>query len=155
MRVIYIDSAEYDIIADRVCDEFCFDSQNENWLTLPGISRKFRLGNLWDEKQEKLVRELFIEAGQRELIAVDIHHDFFEFDLLENIPYGYWFTDEQRDCNVYFPSFYPNGDYYFFFNADMTCGLFGHPWREEIYVLGDDLVRLFEQHSEELGIVPV
>jgi hypothetical protein len=53
---------------------------------------------------------------------------------------------------VYFPSYYPNGDYYFFGDAEWKYGLFGHPWLNEIIVSGEELIRLFEENSQALGI---
>lgn len=157
MRVIccYRDSEEHDAISDRVYDELCFCSQSEDWLSPKGAYRKYRLDKYWEEPQDRLVRDILIKAGLREMFAVDIHHDYFFFDLLENIPYWYTFLDPERNCTVYFPSFYPDGDYHFFFNEDISCGLFGHPWRKEIYVLGEGLIQLFDENSGELGIVAI
>ena len=31
----------------------------------------------------------------------------------------------------------PNGDYYFFVSKDWSVGLYGHPWRKELIVVGD------------------
>ena len=46
--------------------------------------------------------------------------------------------------NVYFPSYYPNGDYHFFIDKDWSFGMFGHPWKQEIVVWGKELIEMFD-----------
>ncbi len=70
---------------------------------------------------------------------------------------------EQRSCVVkderytngeysaYFPSFYPDGDYYFFIEENFEFGYLGHPWRQEIWIFGRDLIKEIEQVYLELG----
>ncbi len=40
----------------------------------------------------------------------------------------------------------------FFVKMDWTCGLFGHPWRQELCVLGEALIQAFEEEKERLNI---
>ena len=86
------------------------------------------------------------------MYALDYHHEALIFSPYEDIPLDYFYYDEERDCNVYFPSFYPNGDYYFFSSFDFKTGLYGHPWKEEIIVCGEELIREFEKAKDLLEI---
>lgn len=60
--------------------------------------------------------------------------------------------DDARMCNVYFPSYYPDGDYYFFIAQDFSYGILGHPWRKELYIFGEKLIAEFEKCEDQLLI---
>ena len=53
---------------------------------------------------------------------------------------------------MYFPSYYPNGDFYFFIAADWSFGLLGHPWRRELYLWGDELTARIERLAGYLDL---
>jgi hypothetical protein len=55
--------------------------------------------------------------------------------------------------NAYFPTFYPDGDFYFFTAKDFRWGYFTHPWKKRLWVIGDKLMRQIKYHSEELGFI--
>ena len=55
--------------------------------------------------------------------------------------------------NIYFPEFYPNGDYYFFIAKDFRWGYLTHPWLKKAWVFGDNLMRLFQKYSNELSFI--
>lgn len=116
--------------------------------------KRFKV-TLWDEKQESIVNEIFKKINTEEIYALDWQHDCFIFNPHENIPFNTEWYDEDRDCNVYFPTYYPNGDYYAFVSTDYSYGLMGHPWKNEIYVVGDKLIELFEIHKTELDLCEV
>ena len=40
------------------------------------------------------------------------------------------YYDRVRDCTVYFPEYYPDGDYHFFVSKEWSFGLYGHPWKK-------------------------
>lgn len=107
---------------------------------------------LWSEDQERLVNEIFKQISNKEIYALDWQHDCFIFNPHENIPFNTEWYDESRDCNVYFPTYYPDGDYYAFVATDYSYGLMGHPWKSEIYVVGNKLIELFEKHKAELDL---
>ncbi len=54
--------------------------------------------------------------------------------------------------NVYFPSCFPNGDYYFFVAKDFSYGLFGVPFKNELYVTNKKLISLISEKANELGL---
>ncbi|MBR1670787.1 MAG: DUF2716 domain-containing protein [Butyrivibrio sp.] len=39
-----------------------------------------------------------------------------------------------------------------FISTDWKYGLFGHPWRKEIVVMGKELIRKLDLHMDELNI---
>ena len=65
------------------------------------------------------------------------------------------YFDETRECNVYFPTYYPDGDYHFFFDKNFEIGLFGHPWLREVFVLGEKLIQKFDSNKNNLRIVEI
>lgn len=75
-----------------------------------------------------------MQLGCNELYALDWQHDSFVFSPrdYQNLVKEYY--DEERGCNVYFPNFYPDGDYYFFLDPEWRYGVFGHPWLKQIAV---------------------
>lgn len=149
MKVIEND-AEYDDIWDKLK----FEPLHKKWLTLPFAYKRYRLsgGCCWSEEQERLVNSVFKKICPAALYALDWQHDCFIFSPAEDIPLGYWYYDEYRDCNVYFPSYFPDGDFHFFISADLKTGLFGHPWKMELYVMGDELIKEFDCIKERLDI---
>lgn len=145
-------------IWNRVFDFFEFDSQSGFRFVKKGLELNvnynvYKLGNVWTEEQEKIVNDVFKEMSNEDIYALDWQHDCFEFNPNEQIPLDYQYHDDDRNCEVYFPSYYPNGDYYLFISKDFSYGLLGHPWLKEIYVFGDELIKRFEEIKEKLNIV--
>lgn len=154
MQVIQ-DQQLYNALWDRVYQDFGFRPAETAWLNLPQPSRKYRAAGVWTETQEKTVNSIFAGLGIENMYALDWQHDCFVFSPQENTPCGFSYYDAERDCNVYFPSYYPDGDYFFFLSQDFSCGLFGHPQRSEICVMGDPLIEAFENLKEQLGLSDV
>lgn len=109
------------------------------------------------DKMEIVSREIFARvtpAGGR-VYALDWQHSVSLYDPRN--------PDEQKDFwvedarywgggyNFYFPSFYPDGDYYFFIAEDFSFGFLGHPWRQEVWIFGEELISEFEAVYKELG----
>ena len=84
--------------------------------------------------------------------AFDWQHDCFTFSPKEYIPCDYEYYDTNRKCTVYFPTYYPNGDYHLFFDSDWKYGIFGNPWKKEIIVMGKNLIKKFESNKTNLNI---
>ena len=92
---------------------------------------------------------------RKEWYALDWQHSIFKFDP-QNIDeqQDIWIEDERYlggGYNVYFPSFYPDGDYYFFIDEDFKNGYLGHPWRQEIWVFGVGLDKEIKKIYQKLG----
>lgn len=150
MRVI-CDDEEYNLIWDQIFNEFCFkpsydDWKDHPWISVPKPSKAYKIAPAcWDEKMEVSVNSMFEQISSGLVYALDYQHDCFEFEPAEHIPYDYSYYDEQRGVNVYFPSYYPNGDYHFFIDKDWSFGMFGHPWKQEIVVWGKELIEMFDK----------
>lgn len=151
MQVIK-DKTVYRELWDRFCAEFGFDREKENWLILPLPHKSYKVLRPWTEEQERIISGIFSRLCTGEMYALDWQHDCFTFSPDEHIPPDFQFYDAERDCNVYFPGFYPDGDFHFFLSADWQLGLFGHPWREEICVMGTALTAEFEKLKEQLDL---
>lgn len=63
--------------------------------------------------------------------AIDYQHGTF-LSNVNNIK-----EDINNPKNVFYPSFYPDGDYYFFIDENFRFGYLSHPWRKEVYIFGD------------------
>ena len=50
--------------------------------------------------------------------------------------------------------FYPDGDYYFHIEKYGRFGYLSHPWREEVWIFGEKLLREFDEIYEQIGFVP-
>ena len=103
-------------IWDKIYNEFKFNpSTDVNIKPFSFIitSKCYKLSTVWNEEQECLVNEIFKNLSLDNIYALDWNHDCYEFN-----PYDYqqiskqWY-DTERKCNVYFPTYYPNGDYLF------------------------------------------
>lgn len=114
--------------------------------------KMFCLNKCWVDSQEKMVRELLRQVGMTEMYALDWQHDCFLFSTDEDIPYWLNWYDLEREVMVYFPSYYPNGDFHFFISTDLSAGFLGHPWRNELCVFGDRLIQAFDEHKQELDM---
>lgn len=139
-------------IWDRIYQAYCFSPQHEKWLCPDTEYDVYRLGAIWDERQEAAVNAILCRCVRGGIYALDWQHDCFLFDPHEHIPLGYQYYDAARDCNVYFPSYYPDGDYHFFVAADWSAGLFGHPWRRELIVAGAALKREIAAAAHDLNM---
>lgn len=114
MRVISKDEAI--ILWDKLNSEFKFkpgiDITGE-WIIIPGNTKKYHKATPWSEKQEKIINSILKELGLEKMYALDWNHDCFEFSPMEDISMNYNYYDPDRQCQVYFPTYYPDGDYYF------------------------------------------
>ena len=108
-------------------------------------------------KMDKLVQKAFLKAtkkGQR-LFALDWQHSGFIYDPRKKDEQESVWVEEKNCLNggytANFPSFYPDGDYYFFIDENLKFGYLGHPWRKEVWIFGDVLVKEFEKIYSALG----
>lgn len=115
----------------------------------------YKLTEYWNEEQEAIVNDIFMQMSPSDIYALDYQHDCFIFNPGEEIAaerkWPGW-HDAERDCQVYFPSYYPDGDYHFFASKDFSYGMLGHPWKGVIYVFGNRLAELFERNRDSLGL---
>ena len=150
MKVI-LDEKIYNDIWNKVNNKFKFKLStdiNVNPFEFDINYTSYKLNDVWTEEQEKIVNDIFKEISNDDIYALDWQHDCFEFNPKEEIPFYYQYHDDNRSVEVYFPSYYPNGDYHFFISKDFSYGLLGHPWRKEIYVFGNNLIDKFAEKDE-------
>ncbi len=157
MKVI-LDTELLDQLWDKMLGEYHFSPRwnpDKSPFSFPHSYELYRLGEgCWSQEQETRINEIFETLVPEDgfLYALDWNHDCYIFNPRERIPLFYHYRDEERDCNVYFPSYYPHGDYHFFIAADWSFGMLGHPWRRELYLWGGELTERFEQLSRYLGL---
>lgn len=109
-----------------------------------------------DDVMDELILAAFcrcVEPGES-VYAMDWEHHTFLFDpadpqardsvLLPGAGFG------GEDLWACFPSFYPDGDYSFFFTEDVRMGYLAHPWRSEVWVFGEALIGEFERFYRKL-----
>lgn len=153
MQVLSDNNKLWEMLYDQYGFRPRYTDKTYCWIEPPKPYKVFTLPfHCWNEQQERLVNSFFIRLDLNELFALDWEHDCFTYDPAEELPLHFEYQDEQRKCAVYFPSYYPDGDYYFFGDADWKYGLFGHPWLREIVVTGEALIQLFEDNSQALEI---
>ena len=105
------------------------------------------------DRMDRIIGGIFLAVtreGER-LYALDWQHSAFLYDPRK--------AEEQKDIpgkggyTAFFPSFYPDGDYHFFIDEHFRFGYLGHPWRQEVWIFGEELVKQFEEKYKELGWV--
>lgn len=153
-----IDKKVENKIWNKIYNDYKFDPSIDISVLpfkLPMTHKKYKLDSYWNKEQEKIVNDIFKEIATKEIYALDWQHDCFEFNPNEDIEYGYNYYDKERKCNVYFPSYYPDGDYHFFISKDWNYGMLTHPWRKEIYIFGDLLIEKINNKTNELNLIEI
>jgi hypothetical protein len=90
------------------------------------------------------------------MYALDWRHTCFRYNpridaaieypvFIEDLSYG------NGGYNIWFPTFYPDGDYYFFIAKDFIWGYLTHPWLKKVWVFGGGLVDFFRSFSRKIG----
>lgn len=92
-----------------------------------------------------------------QLYAVDWFHSYVLYDPRnpENAQSSGPAIPSFTDSGIaYFHGFYPDGDYYFFIEKYGRFGYLSHPWREEVWIYGVQLIEEFEKIEEQIGFIP-
>ncbi len=125
---------------------------------------------IWCDNEEinEKIRISFIECLKDEpyMYALDWQHTSFRYNprISDNLEYPVLIKYEEpiknehldwEGYNVYFPTFYPDGDYYFFVAKDFSWGYLTHPWLKRVYIFGDSLKEHFERIADEIGFVAI
>lgn len=151
-----LDSETENKLWNKIDREYQFSPAYEKtpypWIQIPSPCRSFSVKAVWDDKQEALVNSFFDQLGVSKLNVLDWQHDCFSFCPNDFGKLVKEYYDDERNCNVYFPSYYPDGDYFFFIDQDGKYALFGHPWLHEIVVYGQELIDLFEENKRALEL---
>lgn len=155
-----------DFIYDFIKNELRFYPSSNNKFLLPfSINRPFvvyDVSQITDE-QADLLYELAPTAlanclpNGYQLYAIDWFHNFILYDPrnLENMQSNEPATPQfNKDGIAYFNGFYPDGDYYFFLDKYGAFGYLSHPWRKEVWIYGEPLIKEFEKIYKQIGFIP-
>lgn len=93
-------------------------------------------------------------AGER-MYALEWQSSAFLFDPRDPDTMASRYVADDRyfggGYNANFPDWYPDGDYCFFLAEDFRFGYLGHPWRQEVWIFGGELLKAFEEIAAQLG----
>lgn len=155
-----------DFIYNFINNELRFyPSCNDNFFLPFSINRPFvvyDISQITDE-QADLLYELAPTAlanclpNGYQLYAIDWFHNFILYDPRnpENMQSNEPATPQfNKDGIAYFNGFYPDGDYYFFLDKYGAFGYLSHPWREEVWIYGEPLIKEFEKIYKQIGFIP-
>lgn len=158
---------EYNNVWNKIDCEFCFNpSTNEETppfkFHIPvdcyDISHSLIIKG--DEAINNIIKSTFVECMDDDdfIYALDWQHTCFRYNPRINtvIEYPVFIADKRYGgdgYNVYFPEFYPNGDYYFFIAKDFRWGYLTHPWLKKAWIFGDNLMILVKKHAVELNFI--
>ncbi|WP_170924893.1 DUF2716 domain-containing protein [Candidatus Enterococcus clewellii] len=105
----------------------------------------------------KAVRSIFskVLGGESYMYVLDWQHNSFKYDpkSTKEKENPTFVSDENfagGGYNVYFPSFYPDGEYYLFIAKDFSWGYLIDPKKEQIIVYGELLRKQIEEHKDFL-----
>ncbi len=97
-----------------------------------------------------------LEKGHK-IYSHDWNHNLFLYDPRnpENCRgKSEWWVSYNEEGIAYFAEFYPDGDYYFHIERYGRFGYLSHPWRKEVWIYGEELLKEFETIRENIGFVP-
>lgn len=157
----------YDIVWDNVYTQLhfkpdCFFRSHSFYTHVPfeiqDVFSVYGIENMSDaqlDRMDEIIRHIFMDvtAEHERMYALDWQHSAFLYDPrnMEEQKSIWVANDSVGEYDAYFPSFFPDGDYYFFIDENFRFGYLGHPWREEVWVFGESLVLKFDQIYQELG----
>lgn len=89
------------------------------------------------------------------MYALNWEHSAFLFDPRDPEQMKSVYVEDERylDGGYYalFPSYFPDGDYYFFIHENFRFGYLSHPWRDEVWIFGECLIEKFDTLYREFG----
>ncbi len=159
------DRPEYDLIWDKVYETLKFTPSMDKNITPFEIKEEYSIYsfdfNEITEKQIDMMNELIknifanISKDGTKMYALDWQHSAFLYNPQKaEEQKSFWKEDDRYiggGYNAYFPSFFPDGDYYFFIDEKFRFGYLGHPWRQEIWVWGEELIARMDEIYSTIG----
>lgn len=109
------------------------------------------------EQSDRLITEAFVNCTSvgEKLYALDWHHESFLFDPRDFQQMQSVYIEDAKyyggGHHAAIPSYYPDGDYYFFIDEQFRFGYLSHPWRQEVWIFGENLVGEFEKIYKQFG----
>lgn len=143
-----------------------YPSSDTNCPWLPfSINRPFSVYDISGMSDEQI--ELLYELAPTALAnCLQPGHQLYWFDWQHSLvlydprnPETYQSDDEETPHFnskgiAYFGGFFPDGDYYFYIDKYGAFGYLSHPWRQEVWIFGEKLLKEFEVIHEQIGFVP-
>lgn len=156
---------------DNVYKKFHFSPSNNQEVTpfvfnTPVDVYDISNSNIWydDEDINKMIRSCLVECMGDDpyMYALDWQHTCFRYNprIIDRHEYPVFVKYDVPIKNghvnwegesVYFPPFYPDGDYYFFISMDFSCGYLTHPWQKNAYVFGEHMRAFFRKNADAIG----
>jgi hypothetical protein len=160
---VELDRIGYDTVWDPFDARFEFrpgmDAERWPGITEPAASITYAIGFVYDRDAvayERRTLDLCTKthaafracvAPDEAIVVLDWQHPAFRW--WPHRPFSY-----QSDQDWPVPVL-PNGDYYVFLLADLSCGVFGHPWEQTVCVFGERLLAAFASDPREIFCRPV
>lgn len=168
-----LDEREYDEVWDKFYQSFSFHPSADNSIvpfefTIPTDIYDISTSPIWGNNKDinEKIRLSLIKCMKEDayMYALDWKHTGFRYNprIIDHFEYPVFIKYDKpiknehvnwEGFNVYFPTFYPNGDYYFFIAKDFSWGYLTHPWQEKAFVFGDCLRECFAEFADEIGFV--
>ena len=159
------DTPEYDLIWDKVYETLKFTPSMDKSIVPFEIEEEYAIYSFdFDEITEKqidmmkeVIENIFanISKDDTKMYALDWHHSAFLYNPKNpEEQKSFWKEDDRYmggGYNAYFPSFFPDGDYYFFIDEKFRLGYLGHPWRQEVWVWGEELITKMDEIYSIIG----
>lgn len=143
-----------------------YPSSDESSPWLPfSLNRPFAVYDISKvtDEQVKLLYEaipsLFAKCLRKGhmIYSCDWNHNLFLYDPRkpENCAGdSEWLPFINSEGIAVFGELFPDGDYFFHIDKYGTFGYLSHPWRKEVWIFGENLLREFDKIYEEIGFVP-
>lgn len=159
------DTPEYDLIWDKVYETLKFTPSMNKSIVPFEIKEEYAIYsfdfNEITEKQIDMMKEVIenifanMSKDNTKMYALDWQHSAFLYNPKNpEEQKSFWKEDDRYmggGYNAYFPSFFPDGDYYFFIDEKFRFGYLGHPWRQEIWVWGEELITRMDEIYSTIG----
>ncbi len=158
---------ESNFVWNKISELFHFNPSINKGVKAFDISHKYivyDISNLNEESidvMDELITKAFVNCTNKNdfMYALDWQHSSFKFNPRKQEEQKSMFIQDERymggGYNAYFPTYYPDGDYYFFMAGDFNFGYLGHPWQQKVWVFGETLISEFEKIENKIGFVKV
>lgn len=170
---IYSESDAHGILLNEAEDKFVWDRLKElnfnpsyslpsrTFSHLPFDADVYDVGKMTADDMDRL-NELAVQAVinvtvKDELVyALDWQHSSLLFDPRKPETMRNFYVNDKRyhggGYNVYFPDFFPDGDYYFFIAKDFRFGWLGHPWQQTVWIFGSRFKKEIAKIADEVNM---
>ena len=159
------DTPEYDLIWDKVYETLKFTPSMDKSIVPFEIEEEYAIYSFdFDEITEKqidmmkeVIENIFANMSKDDtkMYALDWQHSAFLYNPKNpEEQKSFWKEDDRYmggGYNAYFPSFFSDGDYYFFIDEKFRFGYLGHPWRQEVWVWGEELITKMDEIYSIIG----